>query len=248
MAGESVNENIYLAITFGYGGQKRFSQTATCHSRALVAIVVDSKVSKSIFLKPPTIRTKMRLVVFIVLILPISGQSQILENSLFRIYRSPFISGAVTQLRIDNNNNYEMTIQEFTCSLCDVEELKKMINSKGHWTQKDDTIHLHSLSGQIISLRIMTDSKLKPTSPIGLKTDSIKDSIKRQAFIKRFQFNDMETFYLTYDTYPNGIARLIVDKYRMLIDEYEIEIKENGSIKRIDYYRDHKRRKRIRRP
>jgi hypothetical protein len=26
MAGESVNENIYLAITFGYGGQKRFSK------------------------------------------------------------------------------------------------------------------------------------------------------------------------------------------------------------------------------
>jgi hypothetical protein len=24
MAGESVNENIYLAITFGYGGQKKF--------------------------------------------------------------------------------------------------------------------------------------------------------------------------------------------------------------------------------
>lgn len=24
MAGESVDENIYLAITFGYGGQKRF--------------------------------------------------------------------------------------------------------------------------------------------------------------------------------------------------------------------------------
>ncbi len=26
MAGESVNENIYLAITFGYGGQKRFQK------------------------------------------------------------------------------------------------------------------------------------------------------------------------------------------------------------------------------
>lgn len=38
MAGESVDENIYLAITFGYGGQKSFSQTATCHSRALAAI------------------------------------------------------------------------------------------------------------------------------------------------------------------------------------------------------------------
>jgi hypothetical protein len=38
MAGESVNENIYLATTFGYGGQKRFSQTATCHSLALGAM------------------------------------------------------------------------------------------------------------------------------------------------------------------------------------------------------------------
>jgi hypothetical protein len=26
MAGESVNENIYLATTFGYGGQKSFSK------------------------------------------------------------------------------------------------------------------------------------------------------------------------------------------------------------------------------
>jgi len=26
MAGERVNENIYLAITFGYGGQKRFQK------------------------------------------------------------------------------------------------------------------------------------------------------------------------------------------------------------------------------
>mgnify|MGYP000911640501 CR=1 FL=1 len=39
MAGESVNENIYLAITFGYGGQKRF-QNRHRHSRALAVIIL----------------------------------------------------------------------------------------------------------------------------------------------------------------------------------------------------------------
>jgi hypothetical protein len=43
MAGESVDENIYLATTFGFGGQKCF-QTATGHSRALAFIVTRPKI------------------------------------------------------------------------------------------------------------------------------------------------------------------------------------------------------------
>ena len=30
-------------------------------------------------------------------------------------------------------------------------------------------------------------------------------------------------FRLTYDTYPNGVAKLVIDKYRFKKDEYEIE-------------------------
>jgi len=52
-------------------------------------------------------------------------------------------------------------------------------------------------------------------------------------------------FHLIYDTYPNGIARVIVDRYRMRRNEYEIEFDSNGSIKELRYFWDKKQRKNI---
>ncbi len=171
--------------------------------------------------------------------------SQILDNSLFRIYRAEFVEGAVTHLRIDKNHTYEMSIAEFHCSLCDFGELKNRIESKGNWIQKNDTIELKSSDKRITGLKISKNSLLKPIYPIAhreeLKSDSIKALIK-----ENMQQNDVEDFHLIYDTYSNGVARLIVDKYRMRKNEYEMEFKSNGTLKKVDYYWDNKKRKRIR--
>ena len=42
MAGESVNENIYLAITFGYGGQKRFQKPPLAIAERCSAWFIDN--------------------------------------------------------------------------------------------------------------------------------------------------------------------------------------------------------------
>ena len=39
MAGESVNENIYLATTFGYGGQKRFQNPPLCIAERCMQLI-----------------------------------------------------------------------------------------------------------------------------------------------------------------------------------------------------------------
>ena len=180
------------------------------------------------------------------LVLLNQSYSQILDNAMFRIYRASFIDGALTHLRIDRDNTYEMKIMEFHCSLCDFEELSEFINSKGIWVQSNDTIYLKSEYRKTISLCIINDSLLKPTFPINYKYyDTIHDSIKNK-MMNSMKQTDIEDFYLIYDTYPNGVAKLIVDKYRMRRNEYVIEITPNGMIKRVDYYWDDKKRKKIR--
>jgi hypothetical protein len=170
--------------------------------------------------------------------------SQILDNSLFKIYRAEFVDGAVTHLRIDKNHTYEMSIAEFHCSLCDFEELKNIIESKGTWIQENDTLKLSS-DKKIINLRFIDDSLLKPIYPIAYKYELTSDSIK--ALLKKDMLkNDAQDFHLIYDTYPNGVAKLIIDKYRMIRGEYEIELKSDGTLKKVDYYWDNKKKKRIR--
>ena len=56
----------------------------------------------------------------------------------------------------------------------------------------------------------------------------------------------MQDFHLIYDTYPNGVARFIIDKYRMMRSEYEIEFRTNGTLEKLRYYWDKKPTKRIR--
>jgi hypothetical protein len=56
----------------------------------------------------------------------------------------------------------------------------------------------------------------------------------------------MQDFHLIYDTYPNGVARLIIDKFRMMRSEYEFEFNANGSLESVRYYYDKKQTKRIR--
>src|SRR5690554_7690466 len=57
--------------------------------------------------------------------------AQLLENSLFKIYRSEFIAGTVTQFRLNSDSTYHIKAIEIHCSLCDQKQLTKMINSKG---------------------------------------------------------------------------------------------------------------------
>ena len=55
--------------------------------------------------------------------------------------------------------------------------------------------------------------------------------------------NSEEDFHLIYDTYPNGVARLIIDRYRTRNDEYEIEFQQNGTLNEVKYYRNKRQRK-----
>jgi hypothetical protein len=189
----------------------------------------------------------MRQVVLIVIFVArfTGTYAQILDNSLFRIYRASFIHGAVTHLRIDKEATYEIAIAEFHCSLCDHDELIASINSNGSWFQCNDTIHLISEDEKSLSFLILNDSLLRPTYPIGWDLDLAPDSIKKK-IITSIQSGGAQDFHLVYDTYPNGVARFIIDRYRMRLNEYEIEFKPNGSIKFVDYYWDGKKRKWIR--
>ena len=174
---------------------------------------------------------------------------QILNNSLFRIYRAEFIQGAVTQLRLDKDSVYLMSIAEIHCSLCDHEMLANLINSKGIWSQLEDTIYLQSPQRSSIKLLIKNDSLLKPLFPIGINLGQLNDSTRNRV-LKLYYNNPQdlypEDFHLIYDTYPNGVARFIFDKYRSRRNEYEIGLEPNGSIKNVKYFWDGKQSTRIR--
>ena len=187
-----------------------------------------------------------RLILFLLTINLINTTfGQILDNSSFRIYRAPFIHSAVTHLRFDLDGDYEMSISEIDCSLCDRQELTDMINSKGTWQQNGDTVILKSNKDKLIKLFVVTDSLLKPYFPIGYDLSEKEDSIIAKISDNN-QKNGLQNFHLIYDTYPNGVARFIVDRYRARMDEYEIEFKSDGTIRKVDYYWNDKKSKRIR--
>jgi hypothetical protein len=189
----------------------------------------------------------MKRLILILLILNLINTAfgQILDNSSFRIYRAPFINSAVTHLRFDSNGNYELSISEINCSLCDRQELADMINSKGTWQQNGNTIILKSDKNKLIWLFVESDSLLKPYFPIGFDL-SEKDDSTIAKIIDNTQNNGFQDFHLIYDTYPNGVARFIIDRYRARMGEYEIEIKPDGTISKIDYYWNGKKSNRIR--
>jgi len=188
---------------------------------------------------------KQMIIILIFLINPFNCYPQLLDNALFRIYRAEFILGTVTHLRLDKNNLYSMTISEIDCSLCDHKELSDLIESKGTWIQNKDTILLRSETGKITRFEIINDSLLRPSYPIGYELDSRKDTMFTK-IVKNIQLSHMQDFHLIYDTYPNGVARFIIDKYRLMRAEYEIEFRENGTLERLRYYWDNKQTKRIR--
>jgi len=178
----------------------------------------------------------------IIILTTLSGtvNAQLLENSLFRIYRAEFILGTVTQLRFDNDSTYKMEIIEIHCSLCDHNELRKSINKTGKWTQDKDTIILDNNK----KLLVLQDTIIHPLFLIGSDTDKILNE-KQEKIVHRMIDNNLNDFHLIYDTYPNGIARLIIDKYRMRKNEYEIEFNPNGTIRDLRYYWGNKQRKRM---
>jgi len=197
------------------------------------------------FLLPNSTKKMKRLIfilLFINLINTVSGQ--ILNNSLFKIYRAPFILGAATHLRFDLDGNYEMFVSEIYCSLCDREKLEETLNSKGTWLQEEDTIVLNSNKNKRIKLIVVSDSLLMPYFPLGYDFTNTEDSIAAR-IIDNAQKNKLQDFQLVYDTYPNGVARFIIDRNRNR-SEYEIELDPNGMIKKVDYFWNHKKTKKIR--
>jgi len=189
--------------------------------------------------------TKNRSLNFILFVMTlnsfsISMNAQLLQNSHFRIYRAECILGTVTQLRFNPDSTYKMNIIEFDCSLCDHNELVNAINKTGKWTQAKDTIILDNKK----KLIVLGDTIIRPLYVIGMKTDTTLTE-KQEKFIKGIIGSKFSDFHLVYDTYPNGIARRIVDKYRMKRNEYEIEFESNGSIKELKYYWDNKQRKKM---
>ncbi len=91
---------------------------------------------------------------------------------------------------------------------------------------------------------LIGDSVIRPLNVIGLNIDSIPKD-KAITYQKNIIEGNMQDFYLVYDTYPDGVAKLIKDRHRMRKDEYEIELNSTGTIKSVQYYWDNKRRKRI---
>src|SRR5690554_3204123 len=166
--------------------------------------------------------------------------AQLLENSLFKIYRSEFIAGTVTQFRLNSDSTYYIKVIEIHCSLCDQKQLTKMIHSKGKWIQRNDTILIES--GK--KLLIINDSLIRPLFLMGINLDSVP-SDKAYKYREHIIKGKTQDFHLVYDTYPDGVAKLIEDKHRMRRDEYEIELKPNGTINSVKYYWDNKRKKRI---
>jgi len=184
----------------------------------------------------------LNFILFVVTLtsLSLSAKSQILKDSHFRIYRAECILGTVTQLRFNSDSTYEMNIIEIDCSLCDHNELVNAINKTGKWTQTKDTILLDNKK----KLLVLGDTIIRPLYAIGMNTDSILTE-KHGKIINRVIGSKFSDFHLIYDTYPNGIARQIVDKYRMRSEEYEIEYEPNGSVKGLKYYLNGKQRNKL---
>lgn len=111
-----------------------------------------------------------------------------------------------------------MSIYEIHCSLCDRQKLVDMINSKGTWRQYSDTITLQSKQNKLFEIIIVTDSLIKPCFPIGYDISEKHDSIKAK-IIDNTQKNGLQDFHLIYDTYPNGVAKFIIDRYITRISE-----------------------------
>lgn len=193
----------------------------------------------------PEVMTKNKILNFILLVITftsfsVPAKTQILKNSHFRIYRAEFILGTVTQLRFNPDSTYEMNIIQINCSLCDHNELYSAINATGKWTQTNDTISL----GYKKKLLSIGDTIIRPLYAIGINTDTTLTE-KTKKNINRIIGSELSDFHLVYDTYPNGIVRQVLDKYRMRMNEYEIEFDDNGSVKKVKYYWDKKRRKKL---
>lgn len=189
---------------------------------------------------------KHLIIVLIMIINSIDCHSQLLDKSLFRIYRSEFILGTVTHLRLEKDNSYSMTITEIDCSLCDRKKLSESIESEGTWIQNGDTISLSALNGKTTKLKIINDSLLRPSFPIGYEQKSENDSILKILDLNLEQIARIQAFHLIYDTYTNGVARFIIDKYRGRRAGYEMELKSDGTMEKFRYFWDNKQRKKIR--
>jgi antitoxin component YwqK of YwqJK toxin-antitoxin module len=163
-----------------------------------------------------------------------------LKDASFRIYRG-WINGTVTHFRLNRDSSYVIQISEIQCSLCDFDVLNKTINSQGTWSAKNDTIICQS-DHKKIKFVAFGDSIIRPLFIFGMSIDSIPKE-KKEIYKNSLSNSDLNDFHLIYDTYPNGVAKMIADKYRMRVDESVIYFKPDGSIKSIDNYRNSKHTK-----
>ena len=173
-------------------------------------------------------------------------KAQFLGDSAFKIYRGSAVGMSVVQINFNNDCTYKMYISEYHCSLCYSDELRQVINSNGKWSQVADSIHLTDEDGYKSTFLILNENTIRPLFLIGYKGFSEE---RRMAINKNIiESSNKETFgfHLVYDTYPDGMVKKIIDKYRYLLSEYVIDFHKDGRIKSLEYFWNGKRSKRLR--
>ena len=168
-----------------------------------------------------------------------SLHAQLLNDSKFQIYRSN-INTSVTQLRLNHDTSFELKVIKVLCSLCDSNRIRKSIDRTGHWEERADTIFLQPN----LRLFVRDERTLELLDYLGPGIDTL--SVSESEWITNGFIQSKEgNFRLTYDTYPNGVAKLVIDKYRFKKDEYEIEFSQDGEIQDVRIYRNRRQRRRI---
>lgn len=175
-----------------------------------------------------------------------TSNAQFLRDSAFKIYRGSAVGISVVQINFNNDQTYKIYITEFHCSLCNHDELRQAINSGGQWTQAGDSIYITDEDGYKNAFLVLDENTIRPLFLIGYKQFS---EVRRTEIQKKIVENPnrkSNDFHLVYDTYPNGMVKKIVDKYRFSLEEYVIEFKNSGSIKSLEYFWNEKPSKRLR--
>jgi hypothetical protein len=92
---------------------------------------------------------------------------------------------------------------------------------------------------------ILNDSTLRPQFLLDQQLFSGAPDSLTVSQPERVENNELNDFHLIYDTFQNGIAKKIIDRYRYRRIEYIVEMDSNGSIRSIHKYKDGKLKKKV---
>ncbi len=183
---------------------------------------------------------------FCSILFSLAVKAQFLGDSAFKIYRGSAVGISVVQINFNNDYTYKMYISEYHCSLCDPDELRQAIDSNGQWTQVSDSLHLIDEDGYKNTFLILDENTIRPLLLIGYKGISKERKTEIHKRITESPNREIDDFHLVYDTYPNGMVKKVVDKYRYLLPEYVIDFHKDGRIKSLEYFWNGKRSKKLR--